>query len=675
MLDKKNRDHCKKSIWVIAVAGVVLVSALICVFVYYIGRNQPKQISSVTIMFSGVVEDTPIKFVSFELAEGFDNIDGKSIIQARTGADGTANFEVSEGEYTLRWHWERCYDGYQNVTVQGETDFLRKWLIWGRQNPDQPIEEPWAYILLEWQSEGNLDLCVYQEENGRCIGIEPTMDADGSSLYRDDNGDQGYELVYLKDAAVGNYRIYVKDCDSILNDCESRMEAEGVSVSIYTAQGAVYQKSAEAGESAGLWECASLCGGEVSEQDRYLYDLTDYAWVLRDGDDPASWLEGAYIKEQEVYKYPGNGSKYDSVERMFYDADGNMLTDIFYCADGTPDYKYEYEYDGNGNRTAKYTFHYNILDLNDRWGEPFKEYEWEYDEDGDIKRELYYDTDGSVRFQEEYGREYDVSGNLTKEWRVETSYYDNRDDVRVCYQEEYEYEYKYDADGHRIAYYYDTPRECGRREYEYDENGKETVCYIYSPYYGDGEVTFRLSGWGESEYDEYGNLKAYSTYYYNNEMQCVLDTVKEYEYDQDGNCIAEYWCSYSADGEPEDWSRYEYNENGDYTLMAEGYGEFYTTQRIYEYDEKGNKTAWCVYQYDGNEVSPVRSYEYEYEREYDDMGNLTQYKVFENGLLSWSDQYVYDARAGLKIAYRYNKDSSLTKTITIYGFGENAAED
>lgn len=194
-------------------------------------------------------------------------------------------------------------------------------------------------------------------------------------------------------------------------------------------------------------------------------------------------------------------------------------------------------------------------------------------------------TDGAVSFQREYGREYDVSGNLTKEWNVETFYYDNRDDVRVCCQEEYEYEYKCDADGHRIAFYYDTPKDSERREY--DENGKETVCYIYSPYYGDGEVTFRLSGCGESEYDEYGNLKVYSTYYYNKEMQRVLDTVKEYKYDQDGNCIAEYWCSYSADGEPEDWFRYEYNENGDETLMADGYGEFYTTQWIFEYDERG----------------------------------------------------------------------------------------
>ncbi len=545
------------------------------------------------------------------------------------------------------------YDGYQNVTVQGEIITLKKRLI-------PYIEGGSAYILLEWQSEENLDLCVYQEENGRCIGIEPTKDAGGSFLYRDNSGDQGYELVYLADATIGNYRIYVKDCDSILNDRESRMEAEGVSVSIYTAQGAVYQKSAEAGESAGLWECASLCGGEVSEQDRYLYDLTDYAWALRDGDDPASWLEGAYIKEQEVYKYSDNGSKLDSIERMFYDADGNMLTDIFYCADGTPNYKYEYEYDGNGNITAKYIFYYQILDFNDRWSQPIKECEWEYDEDGNCKRYRCYERDGAVRFQAEYGQEYDVSGNLTKEWCMETF----EDD----YQEWYQYEYEYDADGHRIALYHDSNRERDRerREYEYDENGKETVCYIYRPYYGDGEDTFRLSRWDESEYDEYGNLKAYSMYYYNQEMQRVLDTVIEYEYDKDGNRIAGYRCSYSVDGEMEDWDRHEYNANGDSTLWASGYGGFCTMQSIYEYDERGNKTAWYDYEYDGNEVSSVSSYEYEYR--YDDMGNLTQYKEFRNGLLSLSIQYIYDARAGMKIEYYYGSSNHLTKTITIYDF-------
>lgn len=528
MLDKKKRDHCKKSIWVIAVAGVVLVSALICVFVYYIGRNQPKQISSVTIMFSGVVEDTPIKFVSFELAEGFDNIEGKSIIQAETEADGTANFEVPEGEYTLRWHGGSYFDGYQNVTVQGETVILRKWLIGGPQNPAQPIEEAndthSAYILLEWQSEENLDLCVYQEENDRCIGVEQTKDAEGSFLYRDNSGDQGYELVYLADATIGNYRIYVKDCDSILNDRESRMEAEGVSVSIYTAQGAVYQKSAEAGESAGLWECASLCGGEVSGQDRYLYDLTDYAWALRDGDDPASWLEGAYIKAEETYFYsygdhrlPDDGlldgrlpddrllddRLLYNVTRKEFDADENITVETHYNADGEQDARYVHEYDENGNRIAEYAFYYKRLDLPGGGEQPNKIWEWKYSEEGELIGYCEYDADGIVASQ--YEQSYDENGNLIKEYTYPdfNGYYSN-DSSEEC-------QYEYDADGHRTAeIHYIDGEKTYRNEYEYDEDGKETVCYVY--YYDSGSEDDYLERRCESEYDENGNLKVYTLY-------------------------------------------------------------------------------------------------------------------------------------------------------------------
>ncbi len=87
MLGEKKREYCKKSIWIIA--GAVLVSALICVFVYYIGRNQPKQIYHVTIVFSRVPEDTPISGVSFELAEGYDNPSGEVRFCGRVAAGMT----------------------------------------------------------------------------------------------------------------------------------------------------------------------------------------------------------------------------------------------------------------------------------------------------------------------------------------------------------------------------------------------------------------------------------------------------------------------------------------------------------------------------------------------------------------------------------------------------------
>ena len=679
MLSKRSQNHRKKSIWIIAGTGIVLAVILICASVFYIGRNPSEQTSHVTIMF-GRVPKEPLRLnesfdqgtgssglpgVSFELAEGYDNPDEKGVIQAVTGADGTADFDVPEGEYTLRWQKAGYYGGYQNVKVQGETVVLRKWLIRGWLNPDSSEEEPWAYILLEWESEENLDLCVYQEKNGRCIGIEPTMDAEGSFLYDDNNGAQGYELVFLKNAMIGNYRIYVKDCDSILNDCGSRMEAAGVSVSIYTAQGIVYQKKAETEETAGLWECAGLCSGEVIERDQYLYDLTGYAWALRDGEHPASWTEGACIKAEEVYEYTDDGLELDSIERMEFDAEGNMLLDRFYHADGSPDYQYEYEYDENGNTIAQYVFYYKRFDPTGRWSRPILVMEREYNEAGECIRDGYYDIDGQIRSQSEHGYEYDASGNLVKKWYLLTG--------RNGFREGYQYECEYDEEGRLIVSYYESTRDSERREYEYDEDGKETVCYVYRPYYGGAEVSYILRSRCESEYDGNGNLKVYSEFYVGAQRD-VLGSVTQYEYDTDGNCIAIDRCNYTSDGELEERTRYEYHASGRLIMSARGEGEFWDSQLEFEYDDMGNETAMYSYRYDGGEISSVRIDQYEY----DEMGNVTAYwHCSSDGV--WRQmraaRYVYDARAGMKIAYYYEEQCLVKKIITTYDFGESTADN
>lgn len=683
MLSKRSQNHRKKSIWIIAGTGIVLAVILICTSVFYIGRNPSEQTSHVTIMF-GRVPKEPLRLnesfdqgtgssglpgVSFELAEGYDNPDEKGVIQAVTGADGTADFDVPEGEYTLRWQKAGYYGGYQNVKVQGETVVLRKWLIRGWLNPDSSEEEPWAYILLEWESEENLDLCVYQEENGRCIGIEPTMDAEGSFLYDDNNGAQGYELVFLKNATIGNYRVYVKDCDSILNDCGSRMGAAGVSVSIYTAQGIVYQKKAETEETAGLWECAGLFSGEVMERDQYLYDLTGYAWALRDGDNPASWAEGACIKAEEVYEYTDDGLELDSIERMEFDAEGNMLLDRFYHADGSPDYQYEYEYDENGNTIAQYAFYYKRFDPTDRWSQPILIMEREYNEDGKcIWRGYYdYDIDGKMRAISEHGYDYDASGNLVREW---TQYATGtiQEEMQVLSSEDL---YEYDAAGHLTEkiYYFDGERSY-RWEYEYDENGKETVGYVYDCY-NTGDLLERRC---ESEYDEDGNLKVYTEYINTGDI-----VVTEYEYDGNGNRISSYTHWYFEDGTLNFREKTEFYTGRIPTFYAVDHGEFgeiWESYVEYEYDERGDMTAEYKYRYDGNEMVLVGITKAEYE--YDEMGNETAYwHCSSDGV--WRQvraaRYVYDARAGMKIAYYYEEQCLVKKIITIYDFGESTADN
>lgn len=684
----KNCNHSKKLIWVIA--GAVLTPVLIFVSVFYMGRNQSKQTSHVTLMFSEAPEDIPLSGVSFELAAGYDNPSGEVAFQIVTGDAGTADFDVPEGEYTLRWQAEGYYVGYQNVTVQGETFALKKRLL-------PYIEDGSAYIFLEWGAERNLDLCVYYEESGRCIGIEPTMDAEGCFLYDDNNGDQGYELVYLKNAAIGNYRIYVKDCDSILNDRESRMEAEGVTVSIYTAQGVVYQKSAEVGENASLWECAGLCCGDVAEQDQYLYDLTDYAWALRDGDDPASWLDEACIRAEEVYNYDSKGGL-DQIRRTEYDECGNEISFANYSADGLiyrNDYEYdengnktaysnydadsgvakrhEYEYDENGNWTAEYVCYIKRFDPTHRWDQPVKIREREFSEDGNLIRDYHCDTNGLPVHQYEF--EYDTEGNEIRTYycNYTDGEFDNSEERRYEYDAEgnlireyscmceymvwgailrEEYQLEYDTDGKQTVRIHSVDgRMLHREEYQYDGDGNETVRYVYN--YSEGREYLDYSR--ECEYDENGNLLVSSKYVYSvdGEDDRVLTGQNIFEYDVYGNRIVYEMCWYS----PYDGTLYLRSKE--------------------EYAANGKRTTSYLYRYDGNEVSSVSGDEYEY----DERGNMTAHCHYENGVITQLDIYkdesvsVYDARAGMEVTYYYANDCFIKKTITIYDFQESTAEN
>lgn len=145
-----------------------------------------------------------------------------------------------------------------NIEVKEEFN-LKKWML--------PCAEGNSmYILAEWESEEDFDLCVFDEQSGNCIGKEAVLENAGSFLYEDNSGETGYELVYLEDGFAGSYTVYVKDCERIAENQENgrgerKPDSAGVTIEIYSAGGLLYGKESDG--QAPLWKCASLSDGAL----------------------------------------------------------------------------------------------------------------------------------------------------------------------------------------------------------------------------------------------------------------------------------------------------------------------------------------------------------------------------------------------------------------------------
>lgn len=222
--------------------------------------------------------------------------------------------------------------------------------------------------------------------------------------------------------------------------------------------------------------------------------------------EPVPETETIYIVSKEI-AYDGDG-KVSSVTTYEYDVYGNMTA---MNTDGrfSSRTEYKYEYDENGNIAKCVTLDEDGLIVNistyeydaagnqikrgykneslGSEGEEISEYDTDnnlmkitdYDEDGTIK-EIYlyeydndmlikfgsYNADGSLNWDSIY--EYDSDGRAIKE--VGSISIDG-----VIYSSKGEHEY--DADGNLIkTYFYDGDELASWKEYENNDNGKQTKC-------------------------------------------------------------------------------------------------------------------------------------------------------------------------------------------------------
>lgn len=367
------------------IAFVVWLVAVIAIIVAIVrGKgNEKEEVTALeeengvtmTLDFREVINNESLANVRVCFYEGYDNVDGDAITEYETPDNGEILAQIPEGDYTVSWESDGYYGGYENITVNEDSGRIVKRML-------PVLTGQKAYILLEWDSDKDLDLCVYNAQIDQYIDTQSGVDTTGSFLYSDNAGEEGYELICLGDYTTGIYTIYVKDGECLRNGTDSTMETDNLRVSIYTAEGLAYRETAASSESAALWNPVYLHDGTAEGLENYIYDLAQYAWATQDkNDDSYARNKEALAAYQEFLRgeLPTKEGKYlldfladygDEVERNGFGWDGYvdeidyayldlgndkiqelLVTFVgmdIYCADDDSTYEYILKYDKDG---------------------------------------------------------------------------------------------------------------------------------------------------------------------------------------------------------------------------------------------------------------------------------------------------------------------------------------
>lgn len=281
--------------WVfIGIAAVLLIAAIVFVLAFFLGRNgkdtttdgtvEETEVSrskkgEVSFDFHSITTSDSLENVTILVMSGHSNTDGEPLETLTTDGDGKVSVELESGEYTLVWKKDGYYNGCQDLDIENDAVTVTTYML-------PLLSDHQAYILLRWDSDQDLDLSVFNAQTNQYINITSPVDASGNFLYSDNTGEQGYELIYLRDYTEGIYTVYVRDNESLVNGTGSSMEAGNVSVSVYIPDGLIYYKEADTAEDAALWNPVYLYQGEPTDLNNYIHDLTDYPQLAQDKNAP-----------------------------------------------------------------------------------------------------------------------------------------------------------------------------------------------------------------------------------------------------------------------------------------------------------------------------------------------------------------------------------------------------
>ncbi len=255
----------------------------------------PEAQAVLKVMARDILYNAALSDVKVVIYKGYDNVGGEVVLEAVTQANGEVHFELVPGEYTLWLEAEGYYSEQKNIAVSENENIYAECMV-----PE--ITDNRAYVLIEWDSDRDLDLCVFNAQTSQHISIVNALDTEGNFLLGDNGAESGYEAICISDYTTGIYTVYVRDDASLLEGTESVMEAEGLEISVYVAEGMLYERKADSAENAAMWSPLYLYDGAAIELDEYIYDLSEYPWATRDknasGSEAATQMYEAFLHSE-----------------------------------------------------------------------------------------------------------------------------------------------------------------------------------------------------------------------------------------------------------------------------------------------------------------------------------------------------------------------------------------
>lgn len=202
---------------------------------------------------------------------------GNPVATVSTGDLGFAYFDgLQEGEYTVKIEKEGYY------MAEGVINLDKPMSMFIPVVP-QIQDKSSVMVMLEWDSDADLDLCMFNSSNSEYLTISNPVDKKNNSfIYYDNRGDDGkrYELLYIRDKQLDYAQsIYVVDIVRAQLGEPSSMEPDyNVRLTFYD-HGDIYTYSPKRYESGSVWFVCYYYKGERYDQDIYQSNASDISWT------------------------------------------------------------------------------------------------------------------------------------------------------------------------------------------------------------------------------------------------------------------------------------------------------------------------------------------------------------------------------------------------------------
>ena len=281
----------------------------------WIEENTPDPVWEAEFSVVAANETGAISGATIEISEG-----STVVLQDKTDSSGNLKTELTPGKtYVL----ECSADGYYSIKkeiTEGDNETIA--LVPELDNDD-------VCVLLDWNGSQDLNFCVFDSSIEEYVNIAHPMDSNGNFIYADNDKSKGYEMIYVRDINAESARsFYVADT----NGGTSGMEADGVSVYVYTDDGMIWSSTADAGHDESLWAPMYIYAGDVYEVDQYISELSDYDWLSFDESDQTPGLDRVWKQT-----YAETVSAFESNHPATSEWDGNTYALIYLNDDNIPE--------------------------------------------------------------------------------------------------------------------------------------------------------------------------------------------------------------------------------------------------------------------------------------------------------------------------------------------------